>query len=587
MKQSKTFVPTLREVPADAEAISHQWLVKGGFIRQVSAGIYSLLPLGRSVLRHIEAIIREEMEHTGAQEVLLPALQPADLWHQSGRYDVYGQELIRLDDRNGRDFVLGPTHEEVITSLIEQEINSYRKLPVTLFQLQTKFRDERRPRSGLLRCREFLMKDAYSFAANWEDLDHTYTAMYDAYHRIFERCGLTFRAVLADAGAIGGEGGTHEFMAIAESGEDTVVTCDTCGYAANLEKATSVLDSSAAAKGAEASSGSGIPGDSAAASDQEDVPEKFHTPGMKSIEELIHGLGIGADQYIKTLIFAADGNPVAVLVRGDHSINETKVLNQLSAITLELADEETVKSITGAACGFAGPVGLRIPVLVDAAVAMMSAAVTGANETDYHLRHVVPGRDFSTEQVGDFRNVQAGQRCPCCPSGVLQTVRGIEIGHVFKLGTKYSDSMGATFMNAGGSEQSVIMGCYGIGVTRLLATIIEQHHDEQGMIWPAAVAPYHVHLIPVSLQDSVQKEAAERLYAELSEAGIRVLLDDRDERMGVKLKDADLIGLPIRIVVGKAISDGLVELKERGSKDAAERVGADQAIALVREILAK
>jgi prolyl-tRNA synthetase len=580
MKQSNAFVPTLREVPADAEAISHQWLIKGGFIRQVSAGIYSLLPFGRSVLRNIEAIVREEIERAGGQEVLLPALLPADLWHQSGRYEIYGQELIRLQDRNGRDFVLGPTHEEVITSLIGQEINSYRKLPITLFQIQTKFRDERRPRSGLLRCREFLMKDAYSFAADWEGLDQTYTAMYEAYHRIFERCGLTFRAVQADAGAIGGEGGTHEFMAIAESGEDIVVTCDACDYAANLEKATSVIASED-----EAESTSSLGGDTDSNPIQN--AEKFHTPALRTIEELISGLDIEANQLIKTVIFAADGSLVAVLVRGDHSINETKVLNALNAITLELADAETVKSVTGAAAGFAGPVGLQIPLLVDTAAAAMRTAVTGANETDYHLRHVVPGRDFSIEQAGDYRNVQEGERCPCCPSGTLKTVRGIEIGHVFKLGTRYSSVMGAAFVNAAGLEQPMIMGCYGIGITRLMATIIEQHHDEQGMIWPAAIAPYQVHLIPVSMQDTAQREAAEQLYQELNQAGVRVLLDDREERMGVKLKDADLIGLPIRIVVGKAINEGLLELKERGSIEAAVRIGLIDAVTRVQEILTK
>ena len=575
MKQSNAFIPTLREVPADAEAISHQWLIKGGFIRQVSAGIYSLLPLGRSVLRNIEVIVREEIELAGGQEVLLPALLPADLWHQSGRYEIYGQELIRLQDRNGRDFVLGPTHEEVITSLIGQEINSYRKLPITLFQIQTKFRDERRPRSGLLRCREFLMKDAYSFAADWEGLDQTYTAMYEAYHRIFERCGLAFRAVQADAGAIGGEGGTHEFMAIAESGEDIVVTCDSCDYAANLEKATSVIASTD-----EAESTSSL-------LDPIQDTEKFHTPGLRTIEELISSQDIEADQLIKTVIFVADGSPVAVLVRGDHSINQTKVLNALNAITLELADAETVKSVTGAAAGFAGPIGLKIPLLVDAAVASIGTAVSGANETDYHLRHVVPGRDFSIEQAGDYRNVQEGEHCPSCSSGTLMTVRGIEIGHVFKLGTKYSSVMGAAFVNAAGLEQPMIMGCYGIGITRLMATIIEQHHDEQGMIWPAAVARHQVHLIPVSMQDTTQREAAEQLYQELNQAGIRVLLDDRDERMGVKLKDADLIGLPIRIVVGKAINEGLLELKERGSIEAAMRIGLIDAVTRVQEILTK
>ncbi|BBH20302.1 proline--tRNA ligase [Paenibacillus baekrokdamisoli] len=574
MKQTNAFVPTLREVPADAEAISHQWLVKGGFIRQLSSGIYSLLPLGRIVIRHIETIVRDEIELAGAQEVLLPALQPAELWHQSGRYEIYGQELIRLHDRHGREFALGPTHEEVITSLIEQEIKSYRKLPLTLFQIQTKFRDERRPRSGLLRCREFLMKDAYSFSADWKDLDRIYDAMYAAYHRIFQRCGLNFRAVEADGGAIGGEGGTHEFMAIAESGEDIIVTCNTCDYAANLEKAASVNTS--------VESGH-TPSHSQAVGQM----ERFYTQDLRTINELTDSLGIEASDLIKTVIFIADGKPVAVLVRGDHSINETKVKNALQAIHIELADTETVRSITGAATGFAGPVSLNIPLLVDFAVTAMGEGITGANETDYHIRHVVPGRDFTITLAGDYRNVLEGEHCPCCSMGTLKTVRGIELGHVFKLGTKYSEKLGATFVDSSGIEQHMIMGCYGIGITRLMATIIEQHHDEHGMIWPVAIAPYQVHLIPVSMQDQAQSEAAEQLYKQLQEAGIRVLLDDRDERMGVKLKDADLIGLPIRIVVGKAISEGLLELKERRSKEPAERIAVTEIAAHIQVLLGK
>ncbi len=579
MKQSNAFVPTLREVPADAEAISHQWLIKGGFIRQVSAGIYSLLPLGRSVLRNIEAIVREEIELAGGQEVLLPALLPADLWHQSGRYEIYGQELIRLQDRNGRDFVLGPTHEEVITSLIGQEINSYRKLPITLFQIQTKFRDERRPRSGLLRCREFLMKDAYSFAADWDGLDQTYTAMYEAYHRIFERCGLTFRAVQADAGAIGGEGGTHEFMAIAESGEDIVVTCDACDYAANLEKATSVV---ASTDEEESTSSLG---------DTDSNPiqnaEKFHTPGLRTIEELISGLDIEANQLIKTVIFVADGSPVAVLVRGDHSINETKVLNALNAITLELADAETVKIGYRRCCRICRSSRFENPASCRYGSRGYEHGCHWCQRDGLPSAACCARQGFSIEQAGDYRNAQEGDRCPWCSSGTLKTVRGIEIGHVFKLGTRYSSVMGAAFVNAAGLEQPMIMGCYGIGITRLMATIIEQHHDEQGMIWPAAIAPYQVHLIPVSMQDTAQREAAEQLYQELNQAGVRVLLDDREERMGVKLKDADLIGLPIRIVVGKAINEGLLELKERGSIEAAVRIGLIDAVTRIQEILTK
>ncbi|RAP78387.1 proline--tRNA ligase [Paenibacillus montanisoli] len=577
MRQKSAFLPTMREVPADAEAISHKWLVKGGFIRQLSAGVYSFLPLGRRVLRKVEAIVREEMERTGAQEVLLPALQPADLWQQSGRYEIYGPELVRLHDRNGREFALGPTHEEVITQLVGQEISTYRKLPVTLFQLQTKFRDERRPRSGLLRCREFVMKDAYSFDSDWEGLDKTYQAMYEAYHRIFERCGLAFRAVHADAGAIGGEGGTHEFMAVAESGEDDVVTCDSCGYAANMEKAQSLSAAQFEAmnRGAERDAGT---------DSRQTAMEKFHTPRMKSIDDLVAGLGIAREELIKTLIYAADGKPVAVLVRGDHSINETKVMNALGAISLTLADADTVRAVTGAGTGFAGPAGLTIPLLVDVEVSRMRSGVAGANETDYHVRNVVPGRDFPLARTGDFRNIEVGDCCPSCENGKLQTTRGIEIGHVFKLGTKYSEKLGAQFVGADGETKPIIMGCYGIGVSRLLSAIIEQHHDENGMIWPSSVAPFDVHVIPVSLHDAQQVEAAERLYACLTDAGFDVLLDDRDERPGVKLKDSDLIGIPVRIVVGKGIADGEIEWKER-SEGAAQRKAVSDVLHGVTAVL--
>lgn len=571
MRQKHAFIPTMREVPADAEAISHQLLVKGGYIRQLSAGVYSFLPLGRRVLRKLEAIVREEIDRTGAQEVLLPALQPAELWQQSGRYEVYGPELVRLQDRGGREFALGPTHEEVITQLVAQEISTYRKLPVTLYQVQTKFRDERRPRFGLLRCKEFVMKDAYSFDTDGEGLDKTYRAMYDAYHRIFERCGLQFRAVEADAGSIGGVGGTHEFMAIAASGEDDVVTCSCCSYAANMEKAVSRESAELASKEQHVTS---VVRETAAL-------EQFHTPGMRSIDDLVQGLGVSGDELIKTLLYVADGKPVAVLARGDHSINETKVKNALDAISLELADSETVKRITGAGTGFAGPVGLTVPVLVDYAVSIMPTAIAGANETDYHC-NVVPGRDFALTQVGDYRNVQEGDSCPNCADGKLEIIRGIEIGHVFKLGTKYSEKLGAQFANAAGETNPIVMGCYGIGVSRLLSAIIEQNNDDSGMIWPASVAPYAVHLIPVAYQDAAQMEAAERLYNELATAGVEVLLDDREERLGVKLKDSDLIGIPLRVVIGKSVAEGKVEWKERRSSAPAIQMAINEVIASVQ-----
>lgn len=548
MKQSVLFAPTLREVPADTEAASHRLMIKGGFIRQMAAGVYTYLPLGRRVLRKVEAIVREEMDLAGAQELLMPALQPVELLKESGRYAVYGPELFRLQDRHGREFALGPTHEEVITTLIGMDIRSYRKLPVALYQIQTKFRDERRPRFGLLRGREFLMKDAYSFNADWEGMDRAYQGMVKAYRRIFARCGLDFLAVEADSGSIGGEGGSHEFMAVADSGEDTVVHCSSCGYAANLEKA-------------EAGSAGDLAASSYSAAEVGPL-EKFHTPGLKTIEDLVDSLGIEPDRIIKTLLFLADGKPVAVLVRGDHEVSETKVKGYLGAEILELAETDTVRQLTGAPTSFAGPVGLNIPILVDREAAALTEAVTGAGEQDYHWRHVVPGRDFPLSRQGDFRNVREGEPCPRC-SMPLRFTRGIEIGHVFKLGTKYSAPLGARIVTADGEECPVIMGCYGIGISRLLAAIIEQSHDGDGMIWPPSVAPYHVHLIPVSMADPQQKEAAEKLYDRLHNAGLDVLLDDREERAGVKFKDADLIGLPIRIIIGKAISRGIVEYKER------------------------
>jgi prolyl-tRNA synthetase len=547
MRQSQLFATTLREAPAEAEVASHRLLLRAGYIRQLAAGIYTYMPLGRRVLRKVEAIVREELERAGAQELLMPALQPAELWKESGRYEAYGPELIRLSDRHGREFALGPTHEEVITTLVKNEIGSYRRLPVTLYQVQTKFRDERRPRSGLLRGREFLMKDAYSFDATLEGLDHSYRKMYDAYHRIFERCGLTFRAVEADAGAIGGEGGTHEFMALADIGEDIVVVCPHCDYAANLEKAASKAEHSE-------HRGKAVP-----------AIERIHTPDVRTIEQLTRHLAIQAGDVIKTIIYSADGNPVAVLVRGDHEVNELKVKNVLGANEIVLADSETAMKATGAGIGFAGPVGLTIPVLVDEAVAAMERGIAGGNETDYHVRNVVPGRDFSVERSGDFRSVKEGELCSRCEEGRLQFVKGIEVGHVFKLGTKYSEALGAGYLDANGREQSIIMGCYGIGVSRVVAAIVEQHHDERGMVWPASVAPYLVHLVPVSVKDETQRQIAEDLYFTLQRMGIEVLMDDRDERAGVKFKDADLIGLPIRIVVGKDAADGNVEYAERHS----------------------
>ncbi|MFF2484184.1 proline--tRNA ligase [Paenibacillus sp. NPDC058071] len=568
MRQSKLLLPTLREAPAEAEAASHRLMLRAGLIRQLAAGIYTYLPLGRKVLRKLETIIREEMDRAGAQEVLMPAMQPAELWKESGRYGVYGPELIRLQDRHEREFALGPTHEEVITSLIRDEISSYRQLPAIFYQIQTKFRDERRPRYGLLRGREFLMKDAYSFDADLESLDRSYRAMYDAYHHIFERVGLTFRAVEADAGSIGGEGGTHEFMALADIGEDTIAVCDSCGYAANLEKA----------EYARSAGSSGVHPDEAAGAG----PSRLHTPDLRKIAELSDALGIPASDFIKTMIYKADGKPVAVLVRGDHEVNEIKLRHTLAAAEVELADDETVARVTGAQAGFAGPVGLDVPIVVDEAVALMKEGVVGANERDFHLTGIRPGIDFRIDYQGDLREAMEGDGCPRCQEGKLGFRRGIEIGHVFKLGTKYSESLGAQFADMSGVNQPFIMGCYGIGVSRLLSAALEQHHDGDGIVWPPAIAPYDVHVVPVSIKDETQSVLAEEISRRLEAEGFETLLDDRDERPGVKFKDADLIGIPIRIVVGKLAAEGKVEWKRRGATGVAAVATVEEALAAVR-----
>lgn len=546
MRQSQLLMPTLREAPSEAEAASHRLMLRAGLIRQLAAGIYTYLPLGRRVLRKLEQIVREEMDHAGAQEVLMPALQPAELWQQSGRYEAYGPELVRLRDRHEREFTLGPTHEEVITALVRGEVSSYRQLPMTLYQIQTKFRDEKRPRYGLLRGREFLMKDAYSFDEDWEGLHRSYTSMYEAYNRIFTRCGLYFRPVEADAGSIGGEGGTHEFMALADIGEDTIAVCTHCSYAANLEKAEFRNNKQAAVT-----------------SNLQQEPIRHHTPDIKKIDQLSERFGLGADSFMKTLIYVADGKPVAVIVRGDHEVNEIKLKNVLTAQALELADQETTERVTGAPVGFAGPIGLSIPILADYALLAMEEGIAGANEQDFHLAHVIPSVHLAKAQAGDYRNAVEGDGCPRCEQGRLTFHRGIEVGHVFKLGTKYSEALNAKFLNASGLEQPLIMGCYGIGVSRLMSAVLEQHSDHNGIIWPKSIAPYDVHIVPVSSKDETQMDLALHLAACLGEAGVEVLLDDRDERPGVKFKDSDLIGIPIRIVVGKHAAEGIVEVKAR------------------------
>lgn len=569
MRQSTLFHNTLRESPSDAEVVSHQLMLRAGFIRQLAAGIYTYMPLGRRVLRKAEQIIREEIDRVGAQELLMPAMQPAELWKESGRYSQYGPELIRLRDRHDREFALGPTHEEVITSLVTNEINSYRRLPVTLYQIQTKFRDERRPRFGLLRGREFLMKDAYSFDTDWEGLDRSYWNMFHAYQRIFTRLGINFRAVEADAGTIGGEGGTHEFMALADIGEDTIAACTCCDYAANLEKAVSRA--------------SYIADGQMISVDEKDV-EKFYTPEMRTIEQLVQSLQISPIDIIKTVVFIADDKVVTVAVRGDHEINEIKVKNYLGAQDIVIADSEALAKISGVAVGFIGPMDLPFPVLIDHTVTHMTSGIAGANELNHHVRNLYPKRDLELTNVGDFRNVTEGEKCPRCEEGILKFNRGIEIGHVFKLGTKYSEQLGANFLDPSGKEQTMIMGCYGIGVSRILSAVIEQNHDDNGIIWPTTLAPFQVHLIPISMKDDKQMDLAQKVYHILLENRIEVLMDDRDERPGVKFKDSDLIGIPIRIIVGKDAEQEHVEFTLR-NQNKKESLHVDDAIARIIELV--
>jgi prolyl-tRNA synthetase len=567
MRWSRYFLPTLREVPAEADVISHQLMVRAGMIRKLAAGIYSYLPFGLRALKKVREIIREEMNRKGALEVYLPVVQPAEIWQESGRWQLYGKELLRFKDRHDRDFCLGPTHEEVITDIVRKEVRSYRQLPLNLYQIQTKFRDEVRPRFGLMRGREFEMKDAYSFDKDEEGANKSYQDMYDAYCRIFERCHLNFRAVEADTGPIGGSY-SHEFMVLADTGEDIVVGCDTCSYAANMEKAE-VRRESMETPGVEMKE-----------------LEKIYTPQVKTIQDLTTFLSARPDQMVKTLIFQVDGRPVAVLVRGDHEINPVKLKNLLGADVVEMADEETIRRVSGAPIGFAGPVGLKgIEIIADFAVQGMVNFIAGANEVDRHLKNVNLNRDFKVDRFADIRQAMEGDPCPRCETGRLKITRGIEVGHVFKLGTKYSKAMGATFLDADGKEKYIIMGCYGIGVGRTVAAAIEQNHDENGIIWPFPIAPFHVLILPVNMTDSRMVETAEKIYQELLAEGIEVLLDDRDERPGAKFKDADLIGIPLRVTVGNlAVSEGKVEIKFRKTGEV-EKVPVNEVTQRIKAIL--
>lgn len=564
MKQSMSFIPTLREVPADAEIKSHQLLLRAGFIRQNASGVYSFLPLGKRVLQKIEAIIREEMERAGAVELLMPALQQAELWQESGRWYSYGPELMRLKDRHDRDFALGATHEEVITALVRDEVKSYKRLPLTLYQIQTKFRDEKRPRFGLLRGREFIMKDAYSFHASHESLDEVYNKMYEAYANVFRRCGLNFRAVIADSGAMGGKD-THEFMVLSDIGEDTIAYSDSSDYAANIEMAPVITTYER--------------------SDEPHVPlEKVHTPEQRTIEEVSQFLQVPKEKCIKSLLFKVDDRYVLVLVRGDHEVNDVKVKNILEATVVELATPEETKQVMNCEIGSLGPIGVRNDVLVlaDHAVKAIVNGVCGANEAHYHYKGVNPDRDF-VAQYADVRFIQEGDPSPD-GKGTIRFARGIEVGHVFKLGTRYSEAMNATYLDENGRTQPMIMGCYGIGVSRTLAAIAEQYNDEHGLIWPTAVAPFHVHLISVNPKVDEQRELADEWYVRLQQEGFEVLYDDRAERPGVKFADSDLIGLPVRVTVGKRASEGIVEVKVRKTGET-EEVHVSQLVETLRRYL--
>lgn len=546
MRASQLLIPTLREVPADAETISHQLLTRAGFIRRSAAGIYNLLPLAFRVVKKIEAIIRDEMDKLGGQELLMPIIQSAELWQESGRWDIYGPELFRLKDRHGRDFCLGPTHEEMITALVRSEVKSPRQLPLLLYQIQNKYRDERRPRFGLLRTREFIMKDLYSFDRDQAGLEASYQKMFAAYTRVFERCGLAVRSVEADAGAIGGKD-THEFVVFAESGESIIVFCPSCNYAANIERASS-------------------PPEQVTADEQPALLQEVMTPGRCTVQEVTSFLGVEARQLIKTLLFQTEKGFVAALVRGDREINVVKLQKELGVWQCELAPPQTVEKVSGARLGFAGPVGLAgVKIAADQEVMGMVNAVTGANKDDAHLVNVNPGRDFKPDLVADLRLVQAKDACPGCAQPLSQT-QGIEVGQIFKLGDQYSKALKATYLDENGQVRALIMGCYGIGITRTMAAAVEQNHDENGIIWPFSIAPFQVVVVPVSDRDEKQMEMARRVYELLLSAGIETILDDRLERPGVKFKDADLIGYPLRLTVGnKAVQSGTLEVRRRST----------------------
>lgn len=560
MRMSNLLVPTLREVPSEAEIASHKLMLRAGYIRRMAAGIYSYLPLGLRSLQKVERIIREEMDASGAQELLMPALLPAEAYQASGRWDVFGASMFKLKDRGDRDFCLGPTHEELFTQTVINEVRSYKEYPKMLYQIQTKYRDEARPRFGLIRSREFIMKDAYSFDRDEAGLDASYKNMYDTYCRIFKRLGLDFTVVDADSGAMGGSG-SQEFMVKSPVGEDGIAYCDGCGYAANYEKAPCVPAAKAYPEG-------------------ELALEKVETPDAHTIEDLVGFFGYENYMFAKTIIYKADDKYIAAMVRGDREINEVKLKNLVGCTDdLELAEPAVVRELTHAQVGFAGPIGLEIPVYADLEVMEMKNFIIGANETGFHYKNVNVNRDFTPDFVRDIRVITDGDVCPKC-GAPIKTAQGIEVGHIFKLGTKYSEALGLKFQDEKGSDNIVLMGCYGIGVTRCISAAIEQNYDDNGIIMPVAIAPFEAAVVPVNVKDGAQRALAEELYGELRARGIDVVIDDRDERAGVKFKDMDLIGIPARIVVGKKAADGVVEFKRRTDEKSTDMPTADAVEAL-------
>jgi prolyl-tRNA synthetase len=544
MRWTKYFIPTLKEVPSEAEAVSHRLMIRSGLIRKLASGAYTYLPLGLKILKKVQNIIREEMDNAGAIELFMPSMQPVELWHESGRFKDLGEDLITYKDRHNRTIVFGPTHEEVITDLVKNHVNSYKQLPITFYQIQTKFRDEVRPRFGVIRSREFIMKDAYSFDKDWKGLDASYEKMYKAYERIFKRCGLNAIPVEADSGVMGGDV-SHEFMVVAESGEDLLAHCASCGYAGNMAVAE-------------------VKGQVANGKGQEKPIEEIDTPGVSTIEKVGQLLKVRSEDMVKTLIYLADDKPVAVLIRGNYDANETKIKKYLKCLKLEMAGEDAIKEITGGPMGFSGPVGIKeARVIADNSIKGMVNFVTGANKKDRHYINTNMDRDFKVSEWADLRMITENDICPKCSKNI-KIEHAIEMGHVFKLGLKYSKSMKAEFLDEDGKLKPVVMGCYGIGVNRIIATAIEIHNDEKGIIWPQAIAPFQVVVIPINYKQENIKETAESIYKELSEINVETLLDDRDESAGIKFNDAELLGIPFSIVIGdKGLKKGKLEIKRR------------------------